>query len=208
MFSVLSTTAGWDRRRRPWGPRRHRAFAAHALLRPASFPWINPHDFTPDPARPTVSLAQMAATDPAPAPLGTHRRPSPTGVFRTALNCRCRMSLTAREHRLLKDIAGALMVTDPGLAAQFALLPTRPRSAAAAVAAAAAAMVVMIGGLPLTLASPLWGCCLSISGFICLCGATLHLTRRWYLLPRPLIGRRLNSEPPTPGQRTAGGPGT
>jgi hypothetical protein len=118
------------------------------------------------------------------------------------------MSLSAREHRLLEQIAGALMVTDPALAAQFTHLPTRPRSAAAAVAAAATAMVVMIGGLPLTLASPLWGSCLRISGFIALCGATLNLTRRWYLLPRILIGRRLHSQSPTPGQHTAGGNNT
>jgi hypothetical protein len=94
------------------------------------------------------------------------------------------MSLTAREHRLLEEIAGALTVTDPALAARLARLPTRPRSAVAAVAGAATAMVVMIGGLPLTLASPLWGCCLSISGFLALSAATFNLTQRWHPLPR------------------------
>jgi hypothetical protein len=117
------------------------------------------------------------------------------------------VSLTVREHRLLEQIAVALTVTDPALAAQLARWPTRPQSVAAGVVAAATAMAVMMGGLPLTLASPVWGCALSISGFIALSAAAMNLTRWWYLLPGLLIRRRRDSGSPTSGQYAGGGSG-
>lgn len=84
----------------------------------------------------------------------------------------------AEPDAVLGQMAAVLMRSDPRLAARLtghAHLPSRSKE----IALLLVAMAARVGGLPMTLAFPFWGCLLCISGFVALAGITFAMTRHY-----------------------------
>lgn len=84
----------------------------------------------------------------------------------------------AKPDDVLGQIAVALKRSDPRLADRLTGQVHRRRQSQE-LASALVALAALVGGLPLILASPFWGCMLCVSGFVALTGITFAMTQHY-----------------------------
>lgn len=112
------------------------------------------------PARQEIPCTSPILSSPAPAEIGRA------------------MKLPKPDDIPLSEIAAALEISDPRLAGRLTG-PAHLRRRWLEFVVMVLAMAALLGGLPLTLASPPLGCALCVSGFVTLTGVTFTMTRRY-----------------------------